>query len=122
MEGLTQQLGKVSEIDQLKEDLKRVQTQFFTSSEEHELKSEYGLTDRDIKKLAAFKEDAGLPSLKAGLFYVPEIKEKILHREEKQVAKKAIIETNCSLSLMRLKTSAGNQLISPLLLTELSWS
>lgn len=43
-------------------------------------------------------------------------------KAEKQVAKKAIIETNCSLSLMRLKTSAGNQLISPLLLTELSCS
>jgi beta-lactamase class A len=43
-------------------------------------------------------------------------------KSEKQVAKKAIIDSDCSMSLMRLKTSSGNQLISPLLLTELSCS
>lgn len=87
-EKLSQQLGKLSEFDQLKDEMKKLQTQVFVSSEEKELRDEYGLTDRDFKKLRAFSEEAGLPSLKAGLFYVPEIKEKILNREQKAQGQK----------------------------------
>jgi beta-lactamase class A len=43
-------------------------------------------------------------------------------KSETRVAKKAVINADCNLSLMRLKTSSSNQLISPLLLTELSCS
>jgi beta-lactamase class A len=46
----------------------------------------------------------------------------VVSKSEMQVAKKAIIDTDCSVSLMRLKPSSTNQLISPLLLTELSCS
>jgi len=43
-------------------------------------------------------------------------------KSEKKVAKKALINADCNMSLMRMKTSSSNQLISPLLLTELSCS
>jgi beta-lactamase class A len=46
----------------------------------------------------------------------------LVSKSEKQVAKKAVINSDCNMSLMRLKSSSSNQLISPLLLTELSCS
>lgn len=87
METLNSQLGKLSEVDQLKADLKALQTQMFVSSEEQELRSKYGLSDRDVEKLKGFVSKAELPSLKSGLFYVPEIEEKVLASREKPVSK-----------------------------------
>lgn len=90
VETLSSQASKLNEVDQLRSELKTLQGQMFVSGEERELKDEFSLSDRDIKKLRGFVEEAGLPSLKAGLMYVPEIKEKVLNKPaDKPKAKQA---------------------------------
>mgnify|MGYP001583309422 CR=1 FL=1 len=76
--------GLKAELKKLQEELNLVRYESFVAKEEALMRSDYGLDDRDLRKVRDYMKDSGIYSMEAAAIKVPGIKEKMFESYAKR--------------------------------------